>query len=49
MPDLPADLDALVRRMMEKRPEHRPQSAAEVAEILKILAMGGGTSRIRPA
>jgi hypothetical protein len=32
---------------MEKRPEHRPQSAAEVVEILKMLAaMGGGSSRM---
>ncbi|HEX9009843.1 MAG TPA: protein kinase [Holophagaceae bacterium] len=46
MPDLPADLGALVARLLEKRPGDRPQSAAEVSEILKILAMGeGGTSR----
>jgi hypothetical protein len=32
---------------MEKRPGDRPQSAAEVAEILKILATGaGGISRM---
>ena len=42
MPDLPLDLDALAKRLMEKRPEDRPQSAAEVVEILKMLAAGGG-------
>ena len=46
LPDFPADMNMLVRRLMEKRPEDRPQSAAEVAEILKILATGGGTSRL---
>ena len=46
MPDLPPDLVALVKRLMEKHQDHRPQSAAEVVEILKLLAAGGGTSRI---
>jgi serine/threonine-protein kinase len=47
LPDLSPDLGALVRRLMEKRPEDRPQSAAEVVEILKMLAAsGGGTSRM---
>jgi serine/threonine-protein kinase len=47
MPDLPSDLGFLVRRLMEKHPGDRPQSAAEVVEILKMLAVGGGgTSRI---
>lgn len=41
-PDLPWDLVALVGRLMEKRPGDRPQSAAEVVEILKMLAAGGG-------
>jgi serine/threonine-protein kinase len=46
-PDLPPDLGLLVARLMEKRPEDRPQSAAEVVEILKALASeGGGTSRL---
>jgi len=44
VPDLPADVGALVGRLLEKRPDHRPQSAAEVSEILKILAAGGGES-----
>jgi eukaryotic-like serine/threonine-protein kinase len=47
LPDLPSDMSDLVRRLMEKRPEDRPQSAAEVVEILKMLAArGGGTSLI---
>ena len=47
VPDLPPDLGHLVARLMEKRPEDRPQSAAEVVEILKALASeGGGTSRL---
>ena len=45
-PELPLDLGALVRRLMAKRPEDRPQSAAEVAEILKLLAAGGNSSRL---
>jgi hypothetical protein len=46
LPELPQDLSGLVRRLMEKRPQDRPQSAAEVSEILKLLATGGGTSRL---
>jgi len=46
-PALSQDLSALVHRLMEKRKEDRPQSAAEVVEILKMLAaIGGGTSRL---
>ena len=46
-PEIPPDLGLLVARLMEKRPEDRPQSAAEVVEILKALASsGGGTSRL---
>jgi len=41
-PDLPLELGVLVGRLIGKRPEDRPQSAAEVAEILKMLAAGGG-------
>ncbi len=46
MPELPQELVVLVARLMEKRQEHRPQSAAEVVEILKLVAAGGGTSRL---
>jgi len=44
--EAPPDLAALVRRLLAKRPEDRCQSATEVAEILKLLATGGGTSRL---
>jgi serine/threonine-protein kinase len=37
-PELPPELDLLVRRLMAKRPEERPASAAEVAEQLKAIA-----------
>jgi len=40
VPELPLELCLLVSRLLEKRPEHRPQSAAEVAEILKLVAAG---------
>ncbi|HEX7554285.1 MAG TPA: protein kinase, partial [Geothrix sp.] len=47
LPDFPSELGLLVSRLMEKRPEDRPQSAVEVVEILKMLAAsGGGTSRL---
>jgi len=47
-PELPPELGALVSRLLAKRPEERPQSAAEVVEILKMLATGGsaGISRV---
>jgi len=41
VPGLPRDLDYLVTRLMAKRKEDRPQSAAEVVEILKLIAAGG--------
>jgi len=44
--EAPPDLAALVHRLLAKRPEDRCQSATEVAEILKLLAAGGGTSRL---
>ncbi|BDU71937.1 serine/threonine-protein kinase [Mesoterricola silvestris] len=46
-PDLPRDLDFLVTRLMAKRKEDRPQSAAEVVEILKLIAAGGEGSLSR--
>ena len=46
-PDLPLDLSLLVGRLLAKRQEDRPASAAEVVEILKMLAAsGGGASRM---
>jgi serine/threonine protein kinase/WD40 repeat protein len=41
-PDVPADLDAVYRKMMAKRPEHRQQSMAEViAELERVLGGSG--------
>jgi serine/threonine-protein kinase len=47
-PDIPVDLSLLVHRLMEKHQVARPGSAAEVTEILKVLAAGGraGISRL---
>lgn len=45
-PDMTPDLSTLVHRLLKKKPEDRCQSATEVAEILKLLASGGGTSRM---
>jgi serine/threonine-protein kinase len=46
-PEAPPDLGALVARLLDKHKEERPQSAAEVVEILKMLASSsGGTSRL---
>ena len=39
-PHLPQELSHLVARLMAKRREDRPQSAAEVVEILKVVAAG---------
>lgn len=44
VPELSPELGLLVERLLDKRPEGRPQSAAEVVEILKVLAASGGTS-----
>jgi serine/threonine protein kinase/tetratricopeptide (TPR) repeat protein len=37
-PDLPPDLVAVVDRLLQKKPEHRPQSARETAAILSQIA-----------
>jgi serine/threonine protein kinase len=39
-PDLPREFSQLVARLMAKRREDRPSSAAEVAENLKVIAAG---------
>ena len=44
VPELSRDLGFLVARLMAKRPADRPQSAAEVMEILKLLANSGGVT-----
>ncbi len=36
--DLPRALDALIERLLEKSPEERPQSAAQVLELLAAIA-----------
>jgi serine/threonine protein kinase len=43
--EISPDVEALVYRLMQKQPGQRPQSAAEVGEILKLLASEGGVSR----
>jgi serine/threonine-protein kinase len=43
-PEAPEELVALVGRLMAKRREDRPQSAAEVVEILKIISAGANAS-----
>ncbi len=53
--EVPADLSALVMRLLEKRPEDRPQSAADVLETLERLDSRSGlpqrlrSRRIDPA
>lgn len=41
-PNVSPELSVLVSRLLEKHPEERPQSAAEVGELLKIIASGVG-------
>ena len=43
--DIPPALDAIVRRLMSKKPEDRPQTAADAAAILAgfLAEHGGGT------
>jgi WD40 repeat protein len=47
-PDLHPGVARLVRRLMSKRPEDRPASAAEVAAELARLLRGGRLSQARP-
>lgn len=43
-PEAPEELAALAARLMAKRREDRPQSAAEVVEILKLIAAAADAS-----
>jgi eukaryotic-like serine/threonine-protein kinase len=47
-PEVPEELALLVARLMAKRPEERPQTAAEVAELLKLISAGDAPSFDRP-
>ncbi|HEV3385015.1 MAG TPA: serine/threonine-protein kinase [Gemmata sp.] len=42
-PDLPAELTAFVSTMLDKRPEHRPETAADVMEALAPYCRKGST------
>ncbi|HUS64333.1 MAG TPA: serine/threonine-protein kinase [Kofleriaceae bacterium] len=44
-PELPPALDALVARMMDKAPERRPQSMAEVSRALRAIPPCAGQAR----
>jgi hypothetical protein len=44
-PGVPAEVAALVERMLAKEPDARPQSAAEVARVLARYAEAGGSVR----
>ncbi|MCL4214452.1 MAG: serine/threonine protein kinase [Gemmatimonadales bacterium] len=48
--DVPAELSALVRRLLAKQPEDRPQLAAEVVAVLDdlTLSVGGTLAATRP-
>jgi serine/threonine protein kinase len=39
-PGAPAALCSLAERLLQKRPEHRPQNAAEVALLLRVIGRG---------
>jgi len=46
-PELPAELSALIMRLLAKKPEDRPASAKEVVEELRIIADAHGEDRAR--
>ncbi len=48
-PGLPAELSALIDRLLRKTPEERPQSTREVVEALGRIAAGGGLDSVPKA
>jgi serine/threonine-protein kinase len=47
VPEVPPGLDALVGRLLAKKPDDRPASAAEVADELERIGRSGPTARSR--
>src|SRR5262249_5882651 len=47
VPEGPPELDALVSRLLAKKPGDRPASAAEVADALERIGRSGATARSR--
>jgi len=45
-PDLPAGLSQYIARLMAKKPDARPRSAAEVAQVIAPLAAGADLPRL---
>ena len=41
-PDIPEDLDAIIMRSLQKRPEDRPQTAQELVQAMRPLTLGSG-------
>jgi eukaryotic-like serine/threonine-protein kinase len=47
-PDTPPALAALVMQCLEKEPDHRPQSASDLARVLETVTSGGSTQQALP-
>jgi len=43
-PDIPDELDAIIMRSLQKRPEERPQMAQELVQAMRPLTLGSGTT-----
>lgn len=48
-PSVPSALDALVMRLLQKRPADRVQSAGDVVALLDTMPISGGGEPLRPA